>query len=387
MDKVARIQFKNMKENSKGFEIVTLKHFLDSSNAEFIGKQFRTEYYNLIYVTQGKCTHEIDFVEYTIHAGELLVISSNRVHKYTDFENVEGYLIMFTEGFLCEYLSSHSTEVKDLFSETYLNPQLKALDLYATAFSKLLDVMYYTYTHLNHVISYDVVASTFRTFAQLVINAKLVEEISVKRDNEIFIQFTQLVEKHLNVEKTVEGYANMMHVSKKTVNLMTRRAIDVSAKQYIIQQLILKIQLKLCFEQVSINQIADDLGFAEPSNMTKFFKKYTEVSPSEFRRMNRNNDYNWIRSESMDLDSIRESIEEKVYHITSEIVVPLHKHEKLDEIFYCIKGSGFGVLEDEELKLNVGGSFIVPAGTMHALRSEDELYVISFLIPVSDGRF
>jgi len=95
-----------------------------------------------------------------------------------------------------------------------------------------------------------------------------------------------------------------MHVSKKTVNLMSRRAIDISAKQYIISQLILKIKLKLCFEKMDINQISDELGFTEPSNMTNFFKKYTELSPRKFRSMNANSDYDWIRSESRDLDSI-----------------------------------------------------------------------------------
>ena len=88
----------------------------------------------------------------------------------------------------------------------------------------------------------------------------------------------------------------------------------------------------------------------------------------------------------MDLDSIKESIVKNVYHIPSDKKVPLHKHAEQDEIFYCIKGSGFGVLEDREVKLNVGGSFIVPAGTMHSLRSDGELYVSAFLVPVVNDR-
>jgi len=42
-----------------------------------------------------------------------------------------------------------------------------------------------------------------------------------------------------------------------------------------------------------------------------------------------------------------------------------------DEIFYCMGDSGFGVLEDGEVPLNVGKAFIVPAGTMYALRSDE----------------
>lgn len=83
----------------------------------------------------------------------------------------------------------------------------------------------------------------------------------------------------------------------------------------------------------------------------------------------------------MDLSAIKESIVTKAYHVTSETKVPLHKHDKQDEIFYCMKGSGFGVLEDGQVELSIGKAFIVPAGTMHSLRTDGDLYVSSFLVP------
>jgi mannose-6-phosphate isomerase-like protein (cupin superfamily) len=88
----------------------------------------------------------------------------------------------------------------------------------------------------------------------------------------------------------------------------------------------------------------------------------------------------------MDLNAVKESIVKNVYHLDSEKKVPLHQHADQDEIFYCMKGSGSGVLKDREVKLDVGQSFIVPAGTLHTLRTEGELYVSSFLIPIVDDR-
>lgn len=84
----------------------------------------------------------------------------------------------------------------------------------------------------------------------------------------------------------------------------------------------------------------------------------------------------------MDLQNIKDSIVTNVYHIDSAKKVALHKHDKHDEVFYCIKGTGFGVLEDRELELTVGKAFIVPAGAMHSLRTDDNIYLTSFLIPV-----
>ena len=84
----------------------------------------------------------------------------------------------------------------------------------------------------------------------------------------------------------------------------------------------------------------------------------------------------------MDTNLIKESIETKVYHLTLETNVPLHKHDDKDEIFYCIKGSGFGLLEDGQVELTVGKAFIVPSGTMHSLKTDTDLFVSSFLVPV-----
>jgi AraC family transcriptional regulator, transcriptional activator of pobA len=86
----------------------------------------------------------------------------------------------------------------------------------------------------------------------------------------------------------------------------------------------------------------------------------------------------------VDIDAMKESIVTKVYHLTSKMKVPLHEHADQDEVFYCMKGSGFGVLADGETELNVGEAFIVRAGTMHSLRTDGDLYVGSFLIPVAE---
>jgi len=86
----------------------------------------------------------------------------------------------------------------------------------------------------------------------------------------------------------------------------------------------------------------------------------------------------------MDIKSFKDNIAVNVYHIDSNKKVPLHKHPKHDEVFYCVKGIGFGVLEDGEVELTVGKAFIVPAGVLHSMRSDSSIYVGSFLIPVAD---
>ena len=89
-----------------------------------------------------------------------------------------------------------------------------------------------------------------------------------------------------------------------------------------------------------------------------------------------------MNNQKMDLEEIKSKIKTNVYHITADKVVSLHKHQNSDELFYCIYGSGYGVLESSEIELKVGAVFNVPAGSLHALRTDNDLVVGSFLIPV-----
>jgi len=83
----------------------------------------------------------------------------------------------------------------------------------------------------------------------------------------------------------------------------------------------------------------------------------------------------------MNLEETKQAIVTNVYHITQGQHVALHRHRNHDEIFYCIKGNGFGVREDGDEALSVNRAFIVKAGTMHSLRTDSDMYVASFLIP------
>ena len=141
MSNLEQIEFINEEGQNKGFEIISLKSFFESVDESFIKTSYRTSFYNLIFITGGKGVHEIDFLEYTIKAGDLLMISRNRVHRYSEFDSLEGYLIMFTEGFLCEFLSNQTSEVKELFKLSYLNPHVNCLDLYTTTLTTLLNVI------------------------------------------------------------------------------------------------------------------------------------------------------------------------------------------------------------------------------------------------------
>jgi mannose-6-phosphate isomerase-like protein (cupin superfamily) len=83
----------------------------------------------------------------------------------------------------------------------------------------------------------------------------------------------------------------------------------------------------------------------------------------------------------MDIDKIKAGIVTNVYHITADKKIALHNHVRHDELFYCLKGDGFGVLNNEETEITEGDVIVVPSGVMHSLRTNGHLIVSSFLVP------
>jgi len=85
----------------------------------------------------------------------------------------------------------------------------------------------------------------------------------------------------------------------------------------------------------------------------------------------------------VDFSAIQEGIETKTYMIPRDLLVPLHEHPSQDEIFYCVKGEGVGIVNEMEYKFSTGDIFVAPAGSMHTIKSDETMFVLAFLIPVN----
>ena len=68
----------------------------------------------------------------------------------------------------------------------------------------------------------------------------------------------------------------------------------------------------------------------------------------------------------------------EVHHVEIDHA-KLHYHEKTDEIYYVIEGSGSMVLDDEEIELHEGVGVYVPRGVKH--KAIGRLTVLTVCIP------
>ncbi|MCF0059165.1 AraC family transcriptional regulator [Dyadobacter sp. CY356] len=84
---------------------------------------------------------------------------------------------------------------------------------------------------------------------------------------------------------TVESIAEQLHLSPHYLSDLLRSLTGQSAQQHIQEKLIEKAKEYLSITNLSVAEIAYQLGFEYPQSFNKLFKKKTNISPLEFRQM------------------------------------------------------------------------------------------------------
>ncbi len=103
-------------------------------------------------------------------------------------------------------------------------------------------------------------------------------------------RFEQLLDQYFEAETEHKGlpqvgyFAERLNMSKNYLSDLLRLQTGESAQNHIQHKLIEKAKDLLSRSQLSVAEIAYQLGFEQPQSLNRLFKKKTELSPLEFRR-------------------------------------------------------------------------------------------------------
>jgi len=102
----------------------------------------------------------------------------------------------------------------------------------------------------------------------------------------------QLLTDYFNNENLVENglpsvqwVAEQLHLSPNYLSGVLKSLTGMSTQQHIQNKLLEKAKEHLSLTELSVSEIAYNLGFERPASFTKLFKKKMDMSPLEFRKM------------------------------------------------------------------------------------------------------
>lgn len=107
---------------------------------------------------------------------------------------------------------------------------------------------------------------------------------SQSREQRLFTDFIQLVSEFAPEYHTIDYYASRLCITPRYMSTIIKQVSGKSAKQWIDNALVTRIKIELKHSDKSVAHICDDMNFPNPSFLTKFFKRMTGMTPSEFRQ-------------------------------------------------------------------------------------------------------
>ncbi|MCV2485903.1 helix-turn-helix transcriptional regulator [Flavobacterium sp. SH_e] len=261
-------------------------------NEDLANHAFLLDFYKISYKfsTKGKMGYGQGY--YDFNEGGLMFASPTQLIFTENEEGVEygGYTLLFHPDFIRNYPLGKSIKKYGFFSYD-TNEALHLSDSEKTTIIGLLQSIDNELNTAIDEMSQDVIVSYIdvllnysnRFYKRQFITRKTISHdllLKVEETLENYISNAETLKKGL---PTVEFLASQINVSSHYLSDMLRNLTGLNAQQHIHSKLIEKSKDFLITTNLSVAEIAYQLGFEYPQSFSKLFKKKTNLTPLEFK--------------------------------------------------------------------------------------------------------
>lgn len=272
-------------------EVIDLEHFC-ASNRKIILKPHRTNFNQLFYFHKAKGIHTVDFEDITLADNSLLFAPKDTVHRFDDKAEVNGVLLLFTDSFFCSNSQDSILLRNCVLHSNITQSTLIHIPEQNTVFDNIFGQIYREFDNEKDSVQADILRNYIRLlllyFIREQISLPIFRNQSDNQDLELVRAFEYMLEQHYNSSPQVAYYCQSLNVTEKRLQTATRNILDRSPKEIIKDRIVLEAKRLLVYSSDSVKEISFRLGFDEPTNFTKFFKKSTGKSPMDFRSSQKN---------------------------------------------------------------------------------------------------
>lgn len=92
--------------------------------------------------------------------------------------------------------------------------------------------------------------------------------------------------RNLHNNLRVEDLAEYVHKNRSYLSKQFKKEVGITPQEYIMSQKISEAKNLLLYSQLPLNEIAHSLAFSSQSHFAYAFRKYTAVTPTEYRNLN-----------------------------------------------------------------------------------------------------
>jgi AraC-like DNA-binding protein len=267
------------------FEIVDIAELYKESRAS-LTTTHRTGFYHIIWFQHGSPTHLVDFIPVKIKPNTLLFLNKDTVQRFDNKTKFGGKAILFTDGFFCKTETDtrflrNCILFNGLFSVSQIGVQNQSR-LFATLLEQMTAELQNPNDNWQARILHNLLHN-FLLHSERVRRKKNLTEMKKGAELEYIMLFKDLLENNYKNHKRVKYYAKEIIITEKRLNQATVKVLGKTPKEIIDDRIMLEAKRILAHTTESVKEIGYSLGFEEPTNFIKYFKKHSQLTPTEFR--------------------------------------------------------------------------------------------------------
>lgn len=266
------------------FEFISFKELYrrcKESNYD-LSNPHRIKFNALLIITEGESFHSIDFKEEVLSPGVILPLTKDQIHSFNKNLNVKGCIISFEEKFITENISE-----KNLFHflHIYHTPSILIGKENMATLNPFLQLLENLHLDSNNMMKPEIINSTFMALLFQIKRLSIYQHKTFESQRfKDFIQFKQLITEYYHESHNAKDYAKKLNVSYKYLNDVCKQIGYKTAKAFLDSWLLLEAKRNISENQYTSQEIAYKMGFKEPSNFNRFFKKFTNQTPNQFQQ-------------------------------------------------------------------------------------------------------
>ena len=252
------------------------------------GNLFNTGYFSIVLVNSGTLNIQLNGMTKQLRAYELIVISAKAFCKVLSIrDKLQVFIVSFTSEFAFKNSIRKSHIGYFEFFITKFPPKIYLKNKEASLIINLFELLdnnrksRYLFQREKLLFSfnllvYEIAAMYFRY-------SRHTGVISHTKKEKLVIRFFKLLEANCRKQHQTAFYADALFVTRHHLGRTVKEVTGKTAKQFIEEAIVMEAKILLQNDNLTISEIIEELEFSDPSFFSKFFKRHTSMSPTEYR--------------------------------------------------------------------------------------------------------
>lgn len=248
-------------------------------------KRYKTDFFEFYFFRKAEGCLFLAGKKIELHDGMALVISPFQQQEWqVEVERLDYTFLVFQEEFINQFLSDKYFMYRLRYC--YQNDHPTHFSMDAGDMKPFIALLRRMKEELREPVadSYHLIVAYLYQFL-LLFNRFYTKRFGLPSAlplNNYAYQYKQLLEKNICQKVRVNDYAEMMGISRVSLNKAVFREFGVSATHLLKQRLLQEVKNDLLFTELPVKEIAFRLHFSEPNHLMRFFKQQTGQTIGEF---------------------------------------------------------------------------------------------------------